>query len=89
MVFRRFYSTKFYITFFHIYCIFFHGLCYNHFVLKYTIKKRWNLLCGLLLIILIVLVIAVIALYNDLVSLRQRVKMLGVKLMYNYKEDLI
>ena len=42
------------------------------------------------LIIIIVLILAVIALYNDLVSLRQRVKNAwSHKLMYNYKEDLI
>ena len=41
--------------------------------------------------IIVVLIIAVIAMYNSLVTLRQRVKMLGAKLMYNYQRrfDLI
>lgn len=39
--------------------------------------------------IVVLLVILVISMYNNLVRLRQKVKILGVKLMFNYKEDLI
>ena len=45
----------------------------------------------IILAIVVILVIAIISMYNGLVSSRvdKKLIMLGAKLMYNYKEDLI
>ena len=43
----------------------------------------------IIIVVLVAFVIALIVMRNNLVVARQRVKMLGARLMYNFKEDLI
>ena len=43
----------------------------------------------IILIVVVLILIWIVSVYNGLISSRQKLKMLGVKLMYNYKEDLI